>query len=75
MFWEKKQIHVKFGNNGRPVVSKLLEPFGLLWGTSQAEINSIDTYCAFINMSKFRVFDDFCCTFGLRVYDGFLRAG
>ena len=30
------------GNKGRPAVSKLLKPFGLLWGTSQVESNSID---------------------------------
>ena len=32
------QIHIKFGNNERLVVLK-----GVLWGTSQAEINSTDT--------------------------------
>ena len=38
----RNEIQVKFGNNGRPVVSKLLKPFGVLWGTSQVESNSID---------------------------------
>ena len=32
------QIHIKFGTNERLVVLK-----GVLWGTSQAEINSTDT--------------------------------
>ena len=43
MIWEIDQIHIKFGNNGRPVVSKLLKPFGVLWGTSKVESNFIDT--------------------------------
>ena len=45
MFWRRNrdQIHVKFGNDGRPVVSKLLKPVGILCGTSQVESNSIDT--------------------------------
>ena len=44
-FLEKNQIHVKFGNNVRPLrpfALKLLKPFGILWGTSQVESNSID---------------------------------
>ena len=43
MLGEENQIHVKFGNNERSVVSKLLKPFGVLRGTSQVESNSIDT--------------------------------
>ena len=45
-FLEKNQIHVKFGNNVRPLrpfALKLLKPFGILWGTSQVERNSIET--------------------------------
>ena len=38
----RKQIHIKFGNNGRPEV-KLLKPFDALLETSQDERNSIDT--------------------------------
>ena len=39
----RNQIHVKFGNDGRPVLSKQLIPFGVLWWTSQVESNSMDT--------------------------------
>ena len=48
MFWEMKadpcqKLTVKFGNNWRPVVLKLIKQFGVQWGTSQVESNSIDT--------------------------------
>ena len=34
---------VELGNKGRPIVTKLLKPFGVLWGISQVESNSIET--------------------------------
>ena len=41
MFWEKKPDS-KFWNNWRPVVSKLLKPFGILRGTGHVQGNSTD---------------------------------
>ena len=74
MFWAKNQIDVKLGNNGRPVVSKLLKPFDVLWRTSQVEGNSRYEWLCFRRyMSKF--FDNFRCIFGLGVYDSLLLAG
>ena len=49
MFWEKKPDPYQIW---RPVVLKLLKSFGVLWGTSQVESNSI-AMCGYI-------FEDTC---------------
>ena len=43
--WRRSQININFGNNGRPFGSKLLEPFGILWGTGHIDSNSIESSC------------------------------
>ena len=60
-------MDVNLEKNGRPGVSKLLKPFGVLRGTSQVESNSIDTSGSKIVVNFLNFFLRFSLYVGLRV--------
>ena len=57
---------VKFGNNWKPVVLELVKSFGILWGTSQVESNSLGA-SGYAFEDAFQILAILFCIFGPKV--------